>query len=146
MLDFGSTLFIVIALFTVLFLAGSAVLISRFYRKVEQGQALVRNGMGGTKVSFSGMVILPVLHAPEYMDISVKRVEIDRNGKNGLICMDNMRADIKVAFFVRVNQTPQDVLKVAQSVGCVRASSFEAMSRLGTNKTSVRKNAPSALK
>ena len=83
MLDFGSALFIVIALFTVLLLAGSAVLISRFYRKVEQGQALVRNGMGGTKVSFSGMIVLPILHQPEYMDISVKRVEIDRNGKNG---------------------------------------------------------------
>ncbi len=130
MLDFGSTLFIVIALFTVLFLAGSAVLISRFYRKVEQGQALVRNGMGGTKVSFSGMIVLPILHQPEYMDISVKRVEIDRNGKNGLICMDNLRADIKVAFFVRVNQTPQDVLKVAQSVGCIRASSHSAITEL----------------
>ena len=34
------------------------------------------------------------------MDISVKRIEIDRTGKNGLICKDNMRADIKVAFFV----------------------------------------------
>jgi uncharacterized membrane protein YqiK len=38
--------------------------------------------------------------------------------------MDNMRADIKVAFFVRVNQTSQDVLKVAQAVGCERASSW----------------------
>jgi len=38
-----------------------------------------------------------------------------------------MRADIKVAFFVRVNQTPADVLKVAQAIGCERASSQEAM-------------------
>ena len=129
-MTFPSAIFIVIAVFIVIFLLGVAVLISRFYRKVEQGQALVRNGMGGTKVSFSGMVVLPVLHAPEYMDISVKRVEIDRNGKNGLICMDNMRADIKVAFFVRVNQTPQDVLKVAQAVGCVRASSHDAITEL----------------
>ena len=130
MLSFGSTMFLVIAAFAVVFFFGVAVLVSRFFRKVEQGQALVRNGMGGTKVSFSGMVVLPVLHQAEYVDISVKRVEIDRNGKNGLICMDNMRADIKVAFFVRVNQTPQDVLKVAQSVGCVRASSHSAITEL----------------
>src|SRR5687767_14274363 len=130
MISFPSAIFIVIAIFVVIFLLGVAVLISRFYRKVEQGQALVRNGMGGTKVSFSGMVVLPVVHKVEYMDISVKRVEIDRNGKNGLICMDNMRADIKVAFFVRVNQTPADVLKVAQSIGCARASSQEAMVEL----------------
>ena len=128
--DFGSTLIIIVTVFTVIFFFGVAVMISRFFRKVEQGQALVRNGWGGTKVSFSGMVVLPVLHQPEYMDISVKRVEIDRNGKNGLICMDNMRADIKVAFFVRVNQTPQDVLKVAQAVGCARASSHPAITEL----------------
>lgn len=100
------------------------------FRKVEQGRAIVRNGMGGTKVSFSGIVVFPIIHQAEIMDISVKRVEIDRNGKNGLICMDNMRADIKVAFFVRVNQTPEDVLKVAQSVGCARASSQEAIVEL----------------
>jgi flotillin len=129
-ISFPSTMFIVITVFVILLFAGSAVLISRFYRKVEQGQALVRNGMGGTKVSFSGTIVLPILHQLEYMDISVKRIEIDRNGKNGLICMDNMRADLKVAFFVRVNQTPQDVLKVAQSVGCIRASSHAAITEL----------------
>ncbi|MEO8354047.1 MAG: flotillin family protein, partial [Chthoniobacteraceae bacterium] len=100
------------------------------YRKVEQGQALVRNGVGGTQVSFSGMVVFPIIHKSEYMDISVKRVEIDRAGKNGLICMDNMRADIKVAFFVRVNQTKEAVLKVAQSIGCARASSITAIIEL----------------
>ena len=91
------------------------------FRKVEQGRAIIRNGMRGTKVSFAGLSVFPIIDKAEYMDISVKRVEIDRNGKNGLICMDNMRADIKVAFFVRVNQTEEAVLKVAQSVGCERA-------------------------
>jgi uncharacterized membrane protein YqiK len=108
-------------------LVGVFAMVVRCYRKVDQGKALVRNGMGGTKVSFSGIVVLPIVHKSEIMDISVKRVEIDRNGKNGLICMDNLRADIKVAFFVRVNQTPADVLKVAQAIGCERASSQEAM-------------------
>lgn len=110
--------------------AAFLILSAKFYRKVEQGQALIKNGVGGTKVSFSGMAVFPIIHKFEYMDISVKRVEIDRNGKNGLICMDNMRADIKVAFFVRVNQTPQDVLKVAQSIGCVRASDINAITEL----------------
>jgi uncharacterized membrane protein YqiK len=107
----------------VLIIAGGLFTVLTCFRKVDQGQALVRNGVGGTKVSFSGMVVFPVIHRCQTMDISVKRVEIDRQGKNGLICMDNMRADIKVAFFVRVNKTPEDVLRVAQSVGCERASS-----------------------
>ena len=94
----------------------------RCWRKVEQGRALVRNGMGGTKVNFSGMFVFPVVHRVEIMDISVKRIEVDRSGENGLICKDNMRADIKVAFFVRVNKTETDVKHVAQLIGCDRAS------------------------
>ncbi len=92
---------------TVLFLivVGGALSVLTCFRKVEQGRAIIRNGLRGTKVSFSGLTVFPIIDKAEYMDISVKRVEIDRNGKNGLICMDNMRADIKVAFFVRVNQT-----------------------------------------
>lgn len=124
-----SLLYVVITI-VVLILAGGFFTVLTCFRKVDQGQALVRNGVGGTKVSFSGMVVFPVIHRVETMDISVKRVEIDRQGKNGLICMDNMRADIKVAFFVRVNKTPEDVLKVAQAVGCVRASSQEAVVEL----------------
>ena len=104
---------------------GIVIMFSRFYRKVQQGQAIVRNGVGGTKVSFNGMVVVPVVHQIEHMDISVKRIEIERQGAEGLICKDNIRADIKVAFFVRVNKTDPDVLRVAQSIGCQRASSEE---------------------
>lgn len=113
-----------------LIVLGAVISILTCYRKVEQGRALLSNGLGGTRVSFGGMVVFPIIHKLEIMDISVKRVEIDRAGKNGLICMDNMRADIKVAFFVRVNQTQEAVLKVAQSVGCERASSQNAIIEL----------------
>lgn len=106
------------------------IMFSRFYRKVQQGQAIVRNGVGGTKVSFNGMVVIPVIHQIEHMDISVKRIEIQRQGSEGLICKDNIRADIKVAFFVRVNKTDPDVLRVAQSVGCQRASSVDMICTL----------------
>ena len=112
---------VVVGLFLVLAFA-VGVVYSMLYRKAQRGQALIRTGVGGTKVSFNGMGIIPVLHRLETIDISLKRVEIDRTAKNGLICKDNMRADIKVAFFVRVNQTEEDVLRVAQSIGCERAS------------------------
>ncbi|MBK8038067.1 MAG: flotillin family protein [Verrucomicrobiaceae bacterium] len=109
---------------------GVLILFSRFFRKVTQGQAIVRNGVGGTKVSFNGMLVIPVAHQAEYMDISVKRIEIERKANEGLICKDNLRADIKVAFFVRVNKTPEDVLRVAQSIGCARASNVDMIRTL----------------
>ena len=64
------------------------------------------------------------------MDISVKRIEIERSGINGLICKDNMRADIKVAFFVRVNKKQEDVLSVAEMIGVDRASDKDALVEL----------------
>lgn len=109
---------------------GIFVLAINFYQKVEQGEAIIINGWGGTKVSFSGLIVIPILHKSERMDISVKRIEIYRHGSEGLICQDNVRADIKVAFFVRVNKTDQDVLQVAQLLGCERASQQESLVEL----------------
>ncbi|HHH76248.1 MAG TPA: flotillin family protein, partial [Phycisphaerae bacterium] len=122
----GDALFVVLAVI-VIFVFGTIVLIIKCYRKVSQGEALIRNGAGGTKVSFTGKIIVPVIHRVEFMDISVKRIVIDRNGSQGLICKDNLRADIQVAFFIRVNPTVDDVRQVAQSLGCVRASDEKAM-------------------
>ncbi|MEZ6099443.1 MAG: flotillin family protein [Pirellulaceae bacterium] len=114
------TVFLVMMALLILF--GAMMMLVKLYRKVEQGRALVVNGWRGTKVSFTGMVVVPVLEKAELMDISVKRIEIYRHGVEGLICRDNIRADIKVVFFVRVNKTAQDVLQVAQLLGCVRGS------------------------
>ena len=109
---------------------GMLSMIVKCFRKVPQGYALVRTGMGETKVTFSGILVFPVIHRPEIMDISVKRIEIDRSGKDGLICRDNMRADVKVVFFVRVSPFVDDVKKVAQMLGCRRASDQDALIEL----------------
>jgi uncharacterized membrane protein YqiK len=114
-------------IFLIVVLFGLLVFFSRFYRKVDQGTAIVRNGFGGTKVKFSGSFVIPIMHQAEYIDISVKRVIIDRKGKEGLICKDNMRADITVVFFVRVNKTVEDVRRVAESIGCERASEQKSL-------------------
>ena len=112
------------------FVIGIVVMLLKTYRKVEFGKALLRTGFGGVKVSFTGLPVVPIIHRADTMDISVKRVEIERSGKEGLICKDNIRADIRVAFFVRVNKTAEDVMKVAQSIGCARASDQQEMVEL----------------
>lgn len=109
---------------------GFLIMLSIFFKKVQQGTALVRTGSGGAHVSFGGVWVFPIVHRAEIMDISVKRIEIYRHGAEGLVCRDNVRADIKVAFFVRVNNEAEDVLKVAQTIGCVRASNQDAMIEL----------------
>ncbi|MCA9053632.1 MAG: flotillin family protein, partial [Planctomycetaceae bacterium] len=78
-------------------LIGILIILSRFYRKVGPEVALVRTGIGGMQVtSGGGIVVIPIMHAAELMDLSVKRIEIQRRGTSGLICKDNVRADIEV--------------------------------------------------
>jgi uncharacterized membrane protein YqiK len=102
-----------------------------FYKKIPQGKAIVRTGVGGGHVAFNrGMYVIPILHQMEIMDISVKKLQIDRLEQDGLICKDNIRADIKVAFFVRVNKNADDVLNVAQIIGTERASDTETLRNL----------------
>ncbi len=107
------------------------IFIALFYRKIPQGQALIKTGFGGTAVAFDkGMYVIPVLHRVEIMDISVKKIEVQRLESDGLICKDNMRADIKVAFFVRVNKSKEAIIEVAQTIGCARASYIETLEEL----------------
>jgi len=106
------------------------LIVARLFRKVEQGKALIVSKMRKVDVTFTGQVVLPVLHKAEVMDISVKTIEITRAGKEGLICRDNIRADIRITFFVKVNKTIEDVIKVAQAVGTARASDRDTLQEL----------------
>jgi uncharacterized membrane protein YqiK len=123
--------------FLFLLFLGVAVAIAKFYQKVEQGKTLIVNRLRAEPdVTFSGALVWPIIHKSEVMDISVKTIEIDRRGKEGLICKDNIRADIKVSFFLRVNPSREDVLKVAKSIGCARASDHETLEELFSAKFS----------
>ncbi len=113
---------------------GALLLFSRLFRKVDQGQALIISKTKHVDVTFTGAMVLPVLHRAEVMDISVKTIEIARTGREGLICQDNIRADIRITFFVRVNKTAEDVIKVAQAIGTDRASHQETMQSLFSAK------------
>src|SRR5262245_47632553 len=127
-----------VALVLFLILLGVMALLAKFYRMVDQGKALIVNRVRAAEpeVTFTGKVVVPLLQKAEMMDISIKTIEIDRRGKEGLICRDNIRADIKVTFFVRVNKTREDVIKVAQTIGCARASDPTTLEELFNAKFS----------
>ncbi|WP_128330855.1 flotillin family protein [Apibacter sp. HY039] len=126
-MEIGGIIAIIVGTFMFIILLFLAILAS-FYKKIPQGKAIVRTGVGGTKVAFNkGIYVIPVFHKMEIMDISVKKLQIERMEQDGLICKDNIRADIKVAFFIRVNKSVDDVINVAQTLGCERASDVETL-------------------
>ncbi|NLB14833.1 MAG: hypothetical protein GX826_12600, partial [Gammaproteobacteria bacterium] len=133
------TLIMALMVAGVVFIAiiGLFALFKAFYIKVPQGTALIVNDMSSVpKVHFTGALVCPVIYKKEFMKISLITLEVDRRGKDGLICKDNMRADITVAFYLRVNETQQDVLKVAKAIGVDRASEKGAVNELFNAKFS----------
>ncbi|MGW4207148.1 flotillin family protein [Lentzea sp. NPDC004789] len=131
-----STGLVVLVAVIVVVLVLATITLSRLFKKCEQGKALIVSKMRKVDVTFTGTVVLPVLHRCETMDISVKTIEIRRAGNEGLICRDNIRADIRITFFVRVNKTVEDVIKVAQAIGTERASHEATLQELFNAKFS----------
>lgn len=114
----------------IIVIIGLLVWIISMYKKIIQGKVIVRTGAGGTKVFYNAGLVVPVLHKMEIMDISVKKLDVERTGVNGLICKDNIRADIKVTFFIKINKSTADIINVAQTIGCERASEVEVLRTL----------------
>ncbi len=135
-MDVITTGFGILIAVAVVILIALLILVSRLFRKVEQGKALIISKVRKVDVTFTGAIVLPVLHRAETMDISVKTIEIRRAGNEGLICQDNIRADIRITFFVRVNKTVEDVIKVAQAIGTARASDESTLQELFSAKFS----------
>lgn len=120
---------ILIALVVLVILAGLAVSVLCI-RKIQPGRAGIKTGWGGLKVSFDWMIRMPLVQTYHIMDISVKKLEIARKGKDGLVCKDNIRADITVAFYIRVDATEESVRKVAQMLTPERVSDVDQLREL----------------
>src|SRR5688572_20862717 len=114
----------------ILFVIAAGVTTVLCVRKIQPGRAGLKTGWGGLRVSFDWMVRMPLVQNYHIMDISVKKLEIHRKGKDGLVCKDNIRADITVAFYIRVDATEESVTKVSQMLGVHRVSDMEQLREL----------------
>lgn len=99
------------------------LLVWRCWRPVTSGQALIiHRTQGEPRVSRTGALVLPIIQRAEVLDLSVRAIVIERRGKEGATCADGLRAEVKVTFLARVNDTTEDILRVARTIGCARAA------------------------
>ncbi len=122
--------YVLIVVGVVALLVVALVTAALLIRKIHPGKAGISVGWGGLRVAFDYMVRIPVVQNFEEMDISVKKLEIHRKGKDGLVCKDNIRADISVAFYIRVEATEESVKKVSQMLGVDRVSEMAQLREL----------------
>lgn len=126
--DSGPMIFIYILGFAAL---AALLTFKKYFIVVGPDRAIVKSGLGGLDVTTAGgKFIVPLFHRFEFMDLTLKSFEISRQGSEGLICQDNIRADIKVAFFIRVDNTYEEMKEVAQSIGARRCSEMDTLREL----------------
>lgn len=119
---FGILVFIILAIL---------LMFKKCYIVVGPDKAIVKSGIGGLDVyTAEGTFVVPLFHRFEFMDLTLKSFEISRQGSEGLICRDNIRADIKVAFFIRVDSSKEEMKEVAQSIGAKRCSEMDTLREL----------------
>lgn len=104
-------------------------------KKPKVGQALIRIGTGGPLVSINQAIpVIPRLHRLEIMDLTNKIIDIELSGKDSLVCRNGQKANIKVAFHLRINPESKDIIKIAQSIGTEKASNLEYLKTLFSGK------------
>jgi uncharacterized membrane protein YqiK len=102
-----------------------------FYRRIAPHQALVVNGPQGLRVLIGrGALVFPVLHKAEVVDLSTHALTLELTGAQSLFCKNNLRADIRARFLLRVNPTAADVEKVVLTIGAARAASPDTLREL----------------
>jgi uncharacterized membrane protein YqiK len=79
-------------------------------------------------------LVIPIFQKGELIDISSKVMCIRRIDGEGLICADNIRANVEAHFTVRINPTEQDILQVARGIGCSHAGNSKTLAELFTAK------------
>jgi uncharacterized membrane protein YqiK len=58
------------------------------YRRVGAGEALILQVAGGpARVCLEGALVLPGVHRAEVLDLSVRKVVVERRGRQGLSCL-----------------------------------------------------------
>ncbi|KAA1262051.1 Inner membrane protein YqiK [Rubripirellula obstinata] len=121
---------IVVGIAVLAFIA-TLIMFKKCYIVVGPDKAIIKSGISGLDVyTAEGTFVVPLFHRYEFMDLTLKSFEISRQGSEGLICRDNIRADIKVAFFIRVDSSKDEMKVVAQSIGAKRCSELETMREL----------------
>lgn len=119
----------------VVFLLILIFLTSRYKKVRGEGDALIVNGLDRTRASLTGTFVWPVINQYEYMDITRKKISVVRSGRKdkdgeeyeGLHCRDNIRADLKVDFYIGVNHEEEDIVRVAKLFTAKEASNIEKL-------------------
>ncbi len=126
--------FVVVGIIALMMIGMIAAVVT-FYKKPKMGQAIIRTRVDGTKVALNqGIMVVPILHRMEVMNVAMTMIHTDFMDENALISKDNIKVNAKINFLLRVNLTPEDILMAANSIGCENSFKQKALQKRYSSK------------
>ncbi|QDG51780.1 hypothetical protein FIV42_13800 [Persicimonas caeni] len=126
---------LVVALgFSVVWILGSLWMLKRSMRSVAPHEALVIMRSAEPHVAFSRALVLPYVQEAYVLSTKTVEVPVQCVGQEACRTADNLKADVEVSFWVKVNRTREDVLRVVETHGCEKASDPEFVRSLFRRK------------
>ena len=108
-----------------------------FYKKCEAHQALLRTGCCGPRVVIGGGIwVVPYFHRLDSIDLAVKNISVEMKAERAVQTCDGIRSCLKAVFYVRVNDTVQDIQAVAQCLGHKTVADADTLADLFSPKFS----------
>lgn len=102
--------------------------LQRYYAKASLDTALIRTGMGGQRVvTDGGFIALPIIHQLQKVSMQTLPLLAARKGNEAALTMDQIRADIEMAFEVRVDPSQTGIATAAQAFGARISRSGDAV-------------------
>lgn len=113
------------------------VVLGRCLQLTAVDEALVIHTSNRLQVRFGGGVVIPVLHRAEVMSLRSMPVVVSYSHDDAVLrSRDDQSIACEVVFYVRVKPTRDDVVAVAQAIGCARASDPATVAELFTARFS----------
>ena len=102
------------------------IFVASRYKKVKgEGRAIIINGRTNSFATLTGAFCWPIINNYSVVNITRRKISVIRFGNkdgdteesDGLHCKDNVRADMKVDFYIGINPVPTDIVRVAKMFG-----------------------------
>ncbi len=107
------------------------------YKQVKgTGEVLIKTPFGSKEkqVFFNGTFVWPLINKLEPMNITKKHIQLVREGSDdratdtqGLHCKDNIRADLRVSFYIGINPVEESILLVANNLTVEGANNLQTL-------------------
>ena len=102
-----------------------------FYINVPQDTALLVTGPGAkTTVHFKGAAVWPLVNQKTFVPMPYLPVKILLLSRDAPVCRDNIRAEVRATFYLKLKAKPQDVLLALETMGLYGIADTQAVSRV----------------